>query len=414
MSTAIKKEKVIFHIDGDAFFVGVEVAKNPKLKGLPVVTGEERGIASALSYEAKALGVTRGMPIFKIKQDFPNVIILPGDYRSYVQYSDMMFAIVNRYAYGVEEYSIDECFADFTGLDRTLKMPYLQIAEQIKKEIHNELGISVSIGLAPTKVLAKVASNWVKPNGLTIIETVTAPTFLRKIPINKVWGIGPKTSEHLMRWGVHTAFDFTTKELAWVEQNLSKPYVTIWQELHGTSLMDVDVKTKAAYSSIQKTRTFHPATTDKTFLWSQISKHLEDACMKARHYNLVPKKFSIFLKTTDFKIVSCTIPLSSPSSSPEILMALAREKFSDVYHKNTLYRTAGVTLHDLLQNYTSQRDLFGDTKKAEKFDALHKQIDILESKLGKRVVYLASTQQALKQEKVGTEADSIEHNLLFL
>ena len=130
-------------MDGDAFFVGVEVAKNPKLKGLPVVTGEERGIVSALSYEAKALGIVRGMPIFKVKKDFPKVIILPGDYSAYVRYSGMMFDIVRRYADDIEEYSIDECFADLTGLEPLLKMTYKQIAEQIKSEIYNEIGLSV-------------------------------------------------------------------------------------------------------------------------------------------------------------------------------------------------------------------------------------------------------------------------------
>src|SRR3989344_4085370 len=197
MSLQTAKNKVILHIDGDAFFVGVECAKNPKLKGLPVVTREERGIVSALSYEAKALGVVRGMPIFRIKKEFPNVVVLPGDYKSYVEYSSKMFEIVNRHAYGVEEYSIDECFADVTGLDRTLKKTYREIAEKIKKEIGDELGLSVSIGLAPTKVLAKVASNWVKPNGLTIIDCDTAPDFLAKKSVEKIWGIGPKTSELL-------------------------------------------------------------------------------------------------------------------------------------------------------------------------------------------------------------------------
>ena len=138
-NSKIPKSKTILHIDGDAFFVGVEVAKNPKLKGLPVVTGEERGIVSALSYEAKALGIVRGMPIFKLKRDFPSVLVLPGDYQSYAKYSRMMFDIVRRYADDVEEYSIDECFADLTGLEKTLKMNYRQIAERIKKEVNDEL-----------------------------------------------------------------------------------------------------------------------------------------------------------------------------------------------------------------------------------------------------------------------------------
>lgn len=408
------KSKVIFHIDGDAFFVGVEVAKNPELKGLPVVTGEERGIVSALSYEAKALGVVRGMPIFKIKNDFPDVVILPGDYRSYAEYSNRIFNIVRRYAYGIEEYSIDECFADFTGLDRTLKTTYRKIAEQIKKEIYDELGISVSIGLAPTKVLAKVASNWVKPDGLTEIEIENAPDFLIKKPIEKIWGVGPKTSELLKNRGVHTALDFRNKDIAWVRRYLSKPYETIWQELNGVSVMEVDTEVKTTYGSIQKTKTFTPSTNDKTFLWSQISKHIEDACRKARYYELVPKKISIFLKTQNFKITTVSVVLPIPSNSPEILLSLVRGHFEKCYTKGVLYRTTGVILQDLTQNFVSQKDLFGGTIMSDKFDLIHKQIDSLENKLGKRVVYLGSTDNALKQKTNGTDADDIDRDLLFL
>src|SRR3990167_7244649 len=154
-ASLVGKQKVIFHMDGDAFFVACEVAKEHKLKGLPVVTGEERGIVSALSYEAKALGIVRGLPIFRVKRDFPNVIVLPGDYASYARYSTMMFDIVRRYVDDVEEYSIDECFADLTGLEPPLKMTYRQIAERIKREVNGGLGLSVTIGVAPTKVLAK-------------------------------------------------------------------------------------------------------------------------------------------------------------------------------------------------------------------------------------------------------------------
>lgn len=406
--------KVIFHIDGDAFFVGVEMAKDPSLKGLPVVTGEERGIVSALSYEAKALGIVRGMPIYKVRQDFPQVRILPGDYKAYVHYSEMMFKIVNRYAYGVEEYSIDECFADFTGLDRTLKMSYQEIARHIKKEIYEELGISVSVGLAPTKVLAKVASNWVKPNGLTEITLETIADFLSSTPIKKVWGIGPKTSEFLVQKGVFTAKDFCMKGEAWVNQNLSKPYSVIWRELSGESVLVVDTEVKTSYSSIQKTRTFHPPTNDKVFLWSQLSKHVEDACKKARYYEQVPKKVSIFLKMQNLKIITRSVTLAVPSHSPEIVLSAVRPLFDDLHMRNILYRTAGVVLQDLMTNYTFQEDLFGGTRTAQKLDQVYKQIDALEDKFGKRVVYLASTQQALKHKGKGTDADDLDRDLLFL
>lgn len=409
-----KNEKVILHMDGDAFFVGVEVAKNPKLKGLPVVTGEERGIVSALSYEAKAIGIIRGMPIFKVKKDFPNVLVLPGDYQAYVRYSGLMFDIVRRYADDIEEYSIDECFADLTGLEPLLKMSYKQIAERIKLEINNELGLSISVGIAPTKVLAKVASKWVKPNGLTIITPDKISDFLTKTSIDKIWGIGPKTSEFLKKKMVYTAQDFINKDIKWINDSLSKPYEAIWQELKGTVVMEIDPKPKTIYSSIQKTLSFHPSTNDKVFLLSQLSKNIEDACRKARYYKLTPKKFSIFLKTKNFEYVNCLISLPTPSNAPETLISLAHKKFKTMHRPGILYRTTGVTLQDLDTNSVLQGDLFGGGDMANKLELIHKQIDSLENKFGKRLVYLASTHNALKREVKGTDSDDLDRDLLFL
>jgi len=401
-------------MDGDAFFVGVEVAKNPKLKGLPVVTGEERGIVSALSYEAKALGIIRGMPIYRVKKNFSKVIIMPGDYASYAHYSSMMFDIVRRYADDVEEYSIDECFADLTGLEPPLKMTYLQIAQRIKKEINEELKLSVSLGLAPTKVLAKVASRWVKPNGLTVIDVKTAPDFLAKTPIEKIWGIGPQTSKLLNKKGIKTALDFVSKDKNWIERNLSKPYDTIWRELKGESVMEIDPMPKTVYSSIQKTRTFHPPTNDKTFLLSQLSKNIEEACTKARHFRLVPKKVSFFLKSQSFKYYACSVTLPTPTNSPEIIVELANQKFPEMHSKGAIYRTTGAILQELVSDSVSQGDLFGTGDKAKKFELIHKRIDALEEKLGKRVVHLASTHKALKRKVKGTDSDDLDRDLLFL
>ena len=421
----LRKEKVIMHMDGDAFFVACEVAKNPKLKGLPVVTGEERGIVSALSYEAKALGIARGLPIFQLKKQFPQVIILPGDYACYAHYSEMMFNIVRRYADLVEEYSIDECFADLTGLDRPLKMSYKEIAQRIQREITEELGLSISVGVAPTKVLAKVASKWKKPNGFTMIGIDTAPNFLRETPIGKIWGIGPQTTIFLKKKGIITAFDFITKSQDWVNDNLSKPYEALWFELNGTSVMPIDPNPKTSFDSIQKTRSFHPASNDQVFLLSQFSKHVEDACAKARHFDLVANTVSIFLKTRSFEYHTYTFKLDTPTNAPEIITDLIEKHFHKVFRRQVLYRTAGVTLHGLVSKETVsiQGDLFGgslkteSTKKGEKYEIIHKQIDTLEDKFGKRIIYLASTHKARlrdKDEVKGTDANELDRNLLFM
>lgn len=414
ISNKIFKTKRILHIDGDAFFVGVEIAKNPKLKGLPVVTGEERGIVSALSYEAKALGIVRGMPTYRVRKQFPNVVILPGDYASYARYSSMMFDVVRRYADDVEEYSIDECFADLTGLDIPLKMTYLEIAKRIKNEVNEELGLSVSIGVAPTKVLAKVASKWVKPNGLTLIDKEHIHSFLDETPIRKVWGIGPRTSEALKKKGINTAGDFIRKDIIWVKENFSKPYEIIWLELSGVSIMEFDSKQKTEYSSIQKTRSFHPNTNDKIFLFSQLSKHVEDACTKARHYHLVPRKLSIFLKTKDFRFTEYSTDIDLPTNAPESLLALVRIGLEKIYKKGVSYRTTGVILHGLVSGVIAQNDLFGGADKIKKLESIHEQIDYLENKFGKRIVYLASTHNAITRHVKGTDADDLDRNLLFL
>lgn len=409
------RERAIFHMDGDAFFVGVEVAKNPRLKGRAVVTGAERGIVSALSYEAKALGVTRGLPIFQLKKLFPSVIILPGDYASYADYSQRMFDIVRRYADDVEEYSIDECFADLTGLDKPLKMSYREIVERIKKEVNDELGLSVSVGLAPTKVLAKVASKWVKPNGLTIIDFAHIHDFLMTVPIHKVWGIGPSTSQFLTRQNVHTAEDLARQTENWVEHFLDKHARELWAELRGTTVFKVDPNVKTTYSSIQKTRTFHPPTNDITFLLSQLSRHVEDACSKARYYKLAPKKISFFLKTQTFRYARCEMKLLSPTNISELLLPLIAQEVGRIHKCGVLYRATGVTLHELVSSDVVQADLFGGTIRAGKLDAIHDQIESLEEKFGKRVVYLASTKDALKNKVKGaTDADTPDRDLLFL
>lgn len=401
-------------MDGDAFFVGCEVAKNPKLKGLPVVTGEERGIVSALSYEAKALGIKRGMPIFKLKKEFPNVLVLPGDYKSYAKFSEDMFNIVRRYADEVEEYSIDECFADLTGLDKPLYVSYEEIAKRIKKEIESELGLSVSIGVAPTKVLAKVASKWQKPNGLTIINRENILDFLEKTSIGSVWGIGPRTSLFLSIKDVKTAKDFVLKSYDWVKENLSLPYEVIWQELSGNSVSKINSDKKTDYSSMQRTRSFHPFTSNEDFLLSQLSKNIEEATFKSRYYSLVPKSLYFFIKTKDFRYKSYFTSLPAPTNSPEILFGLIRDNFHRIYQKGVLYRSTGVTLSELVPNPKSQRSLFGETDSAQKFEKIHESIDSLEEKVGKKLVYLGSTFKAKKFKQKGTEAESPDRNLLFL
>ena len=135
------------------------------------------------------------------------------------------------------EASIDECFADLTGLRRLLRMNYITMAQTIKAALDKELGFTFSVGLAPTKVVAKLASKWKKPSGLTAIMARDIHLYLKDLPVEKVWGIGPQTTALLQKQGIKTALDFARKTRDWIKRRLTKPHYEIWQELNGKSVL---------------------------------------------------------------------------------------------------------------------------------------------------------------------------------
>jgi len=391
--------KAIVHIDGDCFFASCEVARNPKLRGKSVVTGKERGIASSFTYEAKARGVKRGMRLSEIKKLCPDAIFLPSDYETYSLYSKRMFEIVRRYTPDVDEYSIDECFADITGLRRSLRLTYTQIAEKIKYDLDNELGMTFSVGLSVNKVTAKIASKWKKPSGLTVIPLHNLHLFLDKLQTDKIWGIGPQTGAHLSKLRVYTALDFALKDLEWVEKNFTKPQIEIWRELHGEFVYPLNTEEKHDYQSISKTRTFTPPSANKEVVFSELSKNVESACIKLRRHNLFTKEVFFYLKRQDFGYAGLEIKLPFPVSVPQVIIRSIRESFDKVYQKNTLYRATGVVLMKLSNGNTTTMDLFGESLVEDKISKVYEQVDAVEKKYGKHTLFLGSSFSAMKNDQ---------------
>ncbi len=387
----------IVHIDGDSFFVSCEVALNPKLKGRPVITGHERGIASAMSPEAKALGIYRGMPVFQIKKLFPQVVIIASNYQNYGTFAQRMYDIVRRYTDLVSEYSIDECFADITGLDKLYKKSYEEIVENIKADLNRELGITFSLGLAPTKVLAKIASNYKKPNGLTIIFKEEINDFLKNIGIGKVWGIGQETATLLRGLGVQTAFDLVQKDKRWLEVHLSKPFAVTWQELQGIQVYSVTGEDHEPQKSIQQTRSFSPATSDRSFLLSQLSKNVEGACARARELKLGSKRIYYFLKTKEFSYRRFEIPLTNVLNTPSLIMKEIKKTFDAVYNEKNKYRTTGVTLSELSPIDMAQKDLFGAFLSLDKWKDVFGAVDKLDRRFGSQIVILGESLKAFQK-----------------
>jgi len=383
--------QAILHVDADAFFASCEQAIHPELRGRPVITGKERGIVAAASYEAKARGVKRGMRLFEVKQVCPDAVILPSDYETYSLFSMRMFSILRRFSPAVEEYSIDEAFVDLTGLRRSFHGPYEMIAGKMQEVIAKELGFTVSIGVSLSKVLAKIGSKHNKPHGLTLIPGRDIHLYLHTLPVGKVWGIGPNTAAFLNKYGITTALQFAARDELFIKRYLSKPYLEIWHELNGRSVYPVVMETKSSYQSISKTRTFTPPSADEAFVFAQVSKNLENACIKARRYRLAATRLMVFLRRQDFRDTGTEIKLTLPSAYPVCLMEALKEGFAYVYKTNTLYRQTGVVLAGLVPDDGSHYTLFDDVTKIEKMAKIYEAVDSLSWKYGKHTVQHGSS-----------------------
>ncbi len=389
--------QAILHVDGDCFFASCEVARHPELKGKPVVTGLERGIVSSLTYEAKARGVKRAMSLREVKKICPDVIFLPSDYETYSLYSLRMFNIVRRFTPEVEQYSIDECFADLTGLRRPLHMSYEKMAAKIKEALDSELGFTFSVGLAPTKVLAKVGSKWKKPSGLTIIPGPDINKYLAQLTVDKIWGIGPQTTAYLNKLGIKTALEFASRDIDWIKLNLTKPHLEIWQELRGEMVYKVNSENKENYASISKTKTFTPPSSDQEYIFSQLSKNVENACIKLRRHNLAAKKVFFFLKTQDFRYQGYEFKLIRPTDNPIEMIKTINKYFSSVFSPHRLFRASGLVLMDLTPNNSRQADLFNEVLMAEKISKIFASVDGIAKRYGKHTLFLGSSFKAMNQ-----------------
>ncbi len=380
----------ILHVDADAFFASCEQATNPALKGKPVAVGKERGIATAVSYEAKKRGVTRGMRLSEIKRFCPEALIINSDYEKYSLFSVRMFEILKSFSPLVEEYSIDEAFVDLTGLRRAYHCSYEEIGMKIKETIKRELGITVSVGISLTKVLAKVASKHHKPDGLTAISGRKIHIYLKDLPLDKIWGIGANTSAYCQKLGINTALEFARKPEGFIKRHFSKPFYEIWHELNGKSIYPVNPKPKENYKSISKAKTFKP-TSERDNIYAHLLENLEKACFKARRYELQTKKVVIFLKTQDYKERVCEIKLSGHTAYPEDIFPFIKEAFEAIYEDGIFYRQTGAILLDLTSMKMSQRSLFDDLIKAEKIERLYNTVDSLNIKFGRNILLHGAT-----------------------
>lgn len=367
--------EAILHLDGDAFFASVFQAVYPQIKGKPVIVGKERGIVTACSYEAKRLGVKRGMRIKEVRKKFPSVLIKESDYDLYQLFSSRMFSLIRQFSPLVEEYSMDEAFVDIKGLRRPLKASYQKIGEMIKKEVEEKLGISVSVGISVTKTLAKIASSFKKPSGLTVINGMAIEKFLKEVKVEEVWGVGGETSAYLNKLGIKTALDFVQKDEEFINRYLTKPYFEIYQELRGIKIYQINPYSKDRYSSITRSASFFPATNNFSVLLAKIVTHIEEAFLTIRKLNYQVGKIMIFLKDEDFFYHKIEWSLLPKINYPFFIHEEIKEKLKRIYQKNKQYRATGCVLSELEEKKVIQSSLFDNYLAGKKIKKVYPLIE---------------------------------------
>jgi DNA polymerase IV len=391
---------LFLHADGDSFFVACEIAMNPEFKGKPVVVGEDRGIAVAMSYEAKKLGITRGMPVFRIKRDFPNVIILPHHFDVYRKISQGVNDILLSYLEHVEKYSIDESFAEVKPSDITFAGSEEKLVRAIKDEIQQTLGVTYSFGLARTKALAKTASKLNKPNGMVLLlNEHDEEKALKNTAIDDIWGIGRHTVPRLRTMGMKTAYDFVVYPSKDIQKYFSEPLYVLQQELKGISMHGLNYDSDPRdQKSIQSTATFKPPSDDPKVIFAELSDNIEQACEHARRLDLMTNSVSFFVKNTKFIHHTGDAKLPLYTNNPSIILIAVEQVFKKVLH-NELIRSTGITLHNLRRTENVPQDLFGIQEKANSKNVIEEVGDTIRQKYGHNALKRASSLKGSGRER---------------
>ena len=378
--------KSIIHLDMDAFYPAVEVLDNPVLKGKPVIVGgsRERGVVSSASYEARKFGVHSAQPIARAMRLCPKGIFLPVRMSRYRQLSKQVFEIFYRFTPLVEPLSIDEAFLDVTGSERLLGQPK-EIAKNIKQMVFKETGLTVSAGVAPSKFVAKIASDIDKPDGLTVVHPDRVSEFLDPLPIKKMWGIGKVTLEALTRLNIHTFKDLHQMPVDVLEKKFGKHGVRMHQLSMGID--EREVVTEYDAKSIGHENTFLQDILEINVAKKELLSLANRVARRMRRKGVSGRTISLKVKYSDFVQITRSATLQKPTDdSPEIYSTACRLLEKTEVGKRPV-RLLGISLSQLSLFHTKdQLSLFHQDVADQKKKELNKALDSLYEKFGEKSI----------------------------
>lgn len=371
--------RAILHVDMDAFYASVEMRDNPDLLGKPVIVGagpQERGVVAAASYEARKFGVHSAMPSRTAFKLCPQGIFVRPNMKKYSEVSKQIMTILGTFTPLVQPVSVDEAFLDVTG-STGIFGDALNIAKRIKAEIHAQTGLTASVGVAPNKFLAKLASDLNKPDGLTVITEANKVEMLAPLPVGKLWGVGKATEKRLHELGLQTIGDIQRMPIDDLRRDLGNTA----DHLHALAMGEDEreVETDGESKSISSEHTFDVDTADLDQIKKCLLEQCEEVGSRLRQEKVAARTVQLKLRYADFTTLTRRQTLEQPTQDEMKLYEVAGHLLSAEGIEGKRIRLIGVGGSNLVQPEI-QNDLFNRVD--EKRTRLAKAVDELRGKLG--------------------------------
>jgi DNA polymerase-4 len=373
----------IAHLDLDSFFVSVEELRNSKLKGKPVLIGGsgDRGVVASCSYEARKFGIHSAMPMKAARRLCPHATIIRGDMEAYSNYSRIVTDIIKDTVPLFEKSSIDEFYVDMSGMDKYFGC--LKFTHELKKKVAKESGLPISYALASNKLISKIATNEVKPNGQIEIPFGNEKSYLAPLSILKIPGIGKQTGFLLLKMGVETVKILSEIPVEMLQNLLGKNGTELSRRANGID--ETPVVPYHEQKSISTENTFGQDTIDINFMHSEIVRMTEKIAFELRRQNKLTGCVTLKLRYSNFETFTKQISISY-SNADHVLMETAQELFEKLYDRRMLIRMLGIRFSHLIPG-NHQIHLFEDTQEVIN---LYQAIDSVKKRFGEKILMKAA------------------------
>lgn len=377
-------ERTILHVDMDAFFASVEQRDDPSLRGKPVLVGgsRTRGVVSTASYEARVFGCRSAMPMSQALRLCPQAIVVRGGYEKYKEASQLAFNIFERFTPLVQTVSIDEAFLDVTGSAR-LFGDGPTIAREIRRLVNVETrGLTCSVGVAPNKFLAKLASDLNKPDGLTIVTRENLEATLKPLSVGRIWGVGPRTVAKLEGLNIRTIGDLRQMDEPFFDRIFGEWGERVFGLIRGID--DREVAPDRTAKSIGQEQTFHENISDADHLRDILLEQVEEVAMRLRRKGRLAQTVTLKIRYGEWRTITRSRTLDAPTDVTQVLWDAARAIF-DAWAKTSLgpLRLLGMQCSQFTDE--AQLPLFGQSVN-EKLQRLDRALDRINAKHGERTV----------------------------